>query len=59
MQLLWAKYIEADQGDIANYLRQLKEQESDQKVQKVLIADIRHISDQVNFEILPSSLLRA
>ena len=45
MQLLWKKYVDADWTDITNYLRQLKEQETDQKVSKVLIADIRHISD--------------
>jgi len=57
VQLLWKKYVDADWTDITNYLRQLKEQETDQKVSKVLIADIRHISDQVNFEILPADLL--
>lgn len=57
MQLLWKKYVQVDGAEISNYLQQLKEQDTDQKVSKVLVADIRHISDQVHFEILPTELL--
>ena len=55
--ILWRNYVASEAKEIRDYLVQLREQDTDQREAKVLINDIRRLSDYTNFEIFPAELL--
>lgn len=53
IQMLWAKYTSADSASIASYLKQLDESGH----RELLLSDIRDVSDQTQFDVLPADRL--
>ena len=54
IQILWSRYTSVDKGSIASYMQQLES--SGHK--ELLLSDIRDVSDQTNFEVLPADRLQ-
>ena len=50
IQILWTRYTEVDKLSVAQYLSTLDE--SGHK--ELLLSDIRDVSDQTNFDVLPA-----
>ena len=53
IQMLWAKYTSTDKASINTYLKQLDESGH----RELLLSDIRDVSEQTGFDVLPADRL--
>ena len=51
--MLWAKYTSTDKASINTYLKQLDESGH----RELLLSDIRDVSEQTGFDVLPADRL--